>query len=361
MKTTETCNLNCKHCFTSGSNGAKIYFRPKKVINFFERLRKTAPWVRSIKYLFHGGEPMLAPLESLEEAYSGLKEIFPHTSFGMQTNLVYKLKDEHRKFFKKVFRDPITDEMTGFGTSWDYDIRFGSTATNEASREKVAEKQRKIWEDNVKTLVADGHPMTMIVCLSKKLIEEKTPKDIIDYAIDLGFEYILFERITSDGNATENMDALPCNYAQDDWLLKMFNQTLEYGLHEKIGNMFLNECATAYLNRIHTANRCRMCEQSLLTINATGTIAGCPNTAPSKHWGHIDLDVMSMLSGKGRMKAITCETQRDPRCYECPAFAICNGDCQQLAWQGDKCAAPQGIWKKMIAEAKADEYKKLIF
>ena len=32
VKTTETCNLNCDHCFTSGTRGAKIYFNPDKVL-----------------------------------------------------------------------------------------------------------------------------------------------------------------------------------------------------------------------------------------------------------------------------------------------------------------------------------------
>jgi MoaA/NifB/PqqE/SkfB family radical SAM enzyme len=34
LKTTETCQLNCKHCFTSGINGKKIYFDPFKTIDF---------------------------------------------------------------------------------------------------------------------------------------------------------------------------------------------------------------------------------------------------------------------------------------------------------------------------------------
>ena len=32
LKTTETCNLNCAHCFTSGVNGRKIYFNTDKLL-----------------------------------------------------------------------------------------------------------------------------------------------------------------------------------------------------------------------------------------------------------------------------------------------------------------------------------------
>ena len=358
LKTTETCNLNCKHCFTSGSNGAKVYFKPDKVIDFFTRLRKEAPWVRNVRYMFHGGEPMLAPVEDLYKAYHGLKEIFPETRFGMQTNLTYKLTDEKRQFMKEVLYED------GFGTSWDYDIRFGSTVTNEKNRADVRAKQIKLWEDNVKKLTfEDGHYMTMIVCITANLIKEKEPIEIINYAHSLGFKHILFERITSDGNAKHNNEIIPRNKDQDAWLHKMFNQCLEHKTHEYIGNMLMSEVAEAYVYRAHTANRCRICERSLLTINATGTIGGCPNTGPVAHWGHIQWSIKDNLHSKKRLKTIACEQfDRNPICYECPAFEYCNSDCNKLAWDEDNtyCAAPKTIWHQMMNDNDIEEYKKLI-
>ena len=34
IKTTETCNLNCDHCFTNGKNGRKIYFHPESIADW---------------------------------------------------------------------------------------------------------------------------------------------------------------------------------------------------------------------------------------------------------------------------------------------------------------------------------------
>ena len=39
LKTTETCQLDCSHCFTSGSRGRKIYFNVDKTIDWFRRLK----------------------------------------------------------------------------------------------------------------------------------------------------------------------------------------------------------------------------------------------------------------------------------------------------------------------------------
>lgn len=349
LKTTETCNLNCKHCFTSGSSGVKIFFNPDKIIRFFQALREECPWVKNVRFMFHGGEPLLAPIPDLYRVHEGLKNIFPRTTFGAQTNLTYPLTDAKRQFFKDVLL------MDGFGTSWDYDIRFGSTGDRQ--------KQIDLWEENVRTLVADGHYMTMIVSITKKLIEEKEPIEIINYAHSLGFKHILFERITSDGNAKINSDIIPSNREQNSWLHRMFKQSLEHKTYDYIGNMLLSELADAFVHHKHTANRCRVCEQSLLTINATGTIGGCPNTGPVAHWGHIDWPIMESLKSHKRLEAIACESfERNSHCYECPAFEYCNSDCNKLAWDEDNqhCPAPKSIWQQMINEQDIEAYKKLI-
>lgn len=357
LKTTETCNLNCQHCFTSGSRGAKIFFSPKKVIDFFQRLKDQCPWIHQVRFMFHGGEPLLAPIEDLYSAYNGLKSIFPHTRFAMQTNLVFELTEARRKFFKEVLFDD------GFGTSWDYDIRFGSSAQNTVQFEEVRQRHIELWEKNVRTLVSDGHYMTMIVSITKKLIEEKEPIEIINYAHSLGFKHILFERITSDGNAKINSDVMPANALQDKWLHLMFQQTIQYKTYEYIGNMLMSELAEAYVNHLHVGNRCRTCEKSLLTINADGTIAGCPNTGPVAHWGHIDWEIEKSFRSEKRLQTISCEiAERNPLCYTCPAFEFCNSDCNKLAWDENNtyCAAPKKIWKQMMAENDIETYKKLL-
>ena len=342
LKTTETCNLNCKHCFTSGSDGKKIYFNPNKTLNFFWRMRRDLPDLRYLSVAFHGGEPMLAPLKDLEDTRDGILKAFPDAHISMQTNLVYNLTEEKRKFFKDTFHG-------GFGTSWDWDIRFANKA------------QKKLWEKNVEILTKeDEHPMTMIVCITKKLTEEAEPIDIINYAIDLGFKYILFERITHDGNTQDNLDILPDLKVQDEWLFKMYYQTIQHKLYEKIDNMLLSEIAKAYADFNHTANRCRTCEQSMLTINADGSISGCPNTAPSSAYGSIDMSTKELLTSKGRVKAIACETSRPEECLSCPVSDICNGDCYKLPWDNGYCSSPKTILKYMKKTNDLNNIRKLI-
>lgn len=349
IKTTETCNLNCSHCFTSGLNGKKVFFNPKATVDFLSRLHVDFPKTRACRFVFHGGEPMLAPLDLLYEFYETSQGIFDYESYAMQTNLVYSLTEDKRKFMKSVlYKD-------GFGTSWDYDIRFGSVSA------VSKEKQLKLWEENVQILAKeDKHNMTLMVCLTKRLIEEREPIEIINYAYNLGFAHILFERITTDGNAKTNSDIIPSNKQQDEWILRMWDQSVENKTYEYINNMFLSEIAIAIVNKEHTANRCRNCEQSLLTINADGTISGCPNTAPTKQWGNINWPVKESLGSKLRMSNIACEIHRNPECYNCQVRSICNGDCHQLGWEGYICAAPKSLMVKLNREQDYKLYNKFI-
>lgn len=358
LKTADTCNLNCSHCFTSGSAGAKVFFNPQKTINFFRALSQDAPQVKSVKFLFHGGEPLLAPVDDLYDFYNGVKDLFETTRFGMQTNLVFPLTEKIRGFMKHALYED------GFGTSWDYDIRFGSTVKSHQKKEAVKKKQISIWEENVETLArSDNHYMTMIVCITKSLINEKEPIEIINYAHGLGFKHILFERITTDGHAVENSEIIPSNREQDAWLYLMFKQSIEHKTYEYIGNMLLSEIMEGFLNMNHVGNRCRGCEEKLLTINASGTISGCPNTATDKPWGHIDWTIQKNLNSKLREKRISCERfDRNPICYGCEAFSYCNSDCYQLAWdEGESCCpAPKKIWTELIKNNDRETYKKLV-
>ncbi len=358
LKTSDTCNLNCAHCFTSGSKGLKIFFNPTKSIAFFKDLKEQAPHVRSVKFLFHGGEPLLAPIEDLYKFHDEVKNIFERTTFGMQTNLVFPMTQSIRDFLKyALYHD-------GFGTSWDYDIRFGSTALDENQRKVIAKKHISMWEKNVRTLIGeDKHYLTMIVCITKKLIQEKEPIEIVNYAHELGFKHILFERITSDGHAKENSDIIPSNREQDEWIYKMFSQAIEFKTYDYIGNMLLSEIVEGYLNSNHVGNRCRGCEEKLITINASGSISGCPNTATEKPWGHIAKSFKDNFDSALRLERINCEKlERNPICFTCDAFQYCNSDCYQLAWdEGDTyCPAPKKIWAKLIQEDDRPTYKKLL-
>lgn len=338
LKTTETCNLNCKHCFTSGRSGRKIFFDVDKTLNFFARLAKECSWIKGVHFIYHGGEPMIAPLEDLERFRKNVIEVLPESKFSLQTNLVYKLTPSIKKFLSS---------LGSFGISWDHDIRFENDA------------QRTLWGNNVKELSHEGLNLTMVVSMSNNLIREKKGIDIVAFAHLLGFKHILFERITSNGSAVINTEVIPSNLMTDAWTYDMYQDTMKGKWYEKIDNMLLSTIAEGIINLNNVATSCRNCEQKLFTINADGTIAGCPNSAPNEKWGDISMGVFDIFKSSARMKAVMCEATKNPICYSCEHLPVCNGGCHRLDWQGITCPAPKKLFSLGAREPEA--FKELLW
>ena len=112
------------------------------------------------------------------------------------------------------------------------------------------------------------------------------PKEIIDYAIGLGIQEIDFERITLNGNAKKNLALWPSNNELDGWFLAYHEAIVKHDLRDKIYHTFMeNIYAKFELGFPDAGTWCRNCEQKMFTINADGTIAGCPNSAPEEDPG----------------------------------------------------------------------------
>ena len=328
LKTTETCNLNCLHCFTSGSKGAKIYWDHVKTADWLQRLSKDAPSPH-VHLEFHGGEPFLADMESLQYVYDNCQDLWPSQSWGITTNLTFKLTQDKIDFIM----GPLGAHI---GTSWDPDIRFASP------------KQYDLWRKNVTTLIDLGVTIKLFVSVTKGTIAME-PIDLLEWVRELGVTELALERLTMNGSASSNLHIFPTNLEQDAWFLKLHEQSQQHGARSWFDNEFLESVYTKFETGYTSGGTfCRDCEEKLFTVNADGTIAGCPNSAPEQAFGNINDTISDLLINPQRLENIACERSRDPRCYDCEVFQYCNSDCHQLEWQGDVCGAPKSL---MIALA----------
>ena len=340
LKTTETCQLNCSHCFTNGTNGKKVYFDPAKTTDWFHRLHEVAPNMSGGNITFHGGEPFLAPVSDMRKVWEDCKDLWPNIWWSTTTNLVYNLTDDIRLFMKEAL-------PTGISTSWDMNMRFDN------------EKQEALWKKNVKTLLSDGHNITLNISINNDIVKSN-PKDLIKFIIDLGVQWVHFERITPNGNAILNNSVFPSNIELDKWILALWHASVELESHKYFGNLLFDSVLTSYVNKNHSGCRCRSCEQKIFTLNPSGTIGGCPNSAVDNTFGFMSDDIEDLLSSNGRLENIVCESQRNEICYTCEAFDICNGDCHQLAWQDDICASPKSLIVHLKKEQNIELYKSVL-
>ena len=167
LKTTETCQLDCSHCFTSGSLGRKIYFDVDKTIDWFRRLKYGIPEIEDIHVEFHGGEPFLAPLDDMWSVWRSTCDLWTNSSYGICTNLVFTLDDEKLDFINTALQGQI-------GTSWDPTIRFANS------------NQRELWRKNIDILTSNpDNYVSLFISLSKDVIS-KRPIEILQFVKSLG-------------------------------------------------------------------------------------------------------------------------------------------------------------------------------
>lgn len=333
LKTTETCNLNCKHCFTSGVNGAKIYWDYQQVIQWVSSfIKHKVQQQDSVHCDFFGGEPFLADLSQLREVVRVIKSIHPDTTFGITSNLVLKLTDQHLAFIE-------TDLDNRIGTSWDPTIRFEN------------DKQQALWLKNVKTLIGQGTTIRLHISVTKDTVAID-PIMLLSWLKELGVQDVAFERLTRNGNANLNPDIFPTNTEQDAWFLKMHLQSEQYNARSWFNNDFLESVYAKFETGLTAGGTfCRNCEESIFTLNADGKISGCANSATVFSYGTIYDPIDQVLNSPVRINNMACEKSRNPVCYTCDVFQLCGGDCHQLGWDGDVCGAPKSLMKHLAGIA----------
>lgn len=328
LKTTETCNLNCKHCFTNGTNGAKIYWSPRDVAQWLHKFSSITNKNDTVHCEFHGGEPFLVSPIEMRNVWNSAKDILPNSTWGITSNLVIKMYDEHYEFIKECLGERI-------GTSWDPKIRF----TNN--------KQYDLWHSNVKELLRRGTTVKLNISVTKDTIDIE-PIVLLRWIRRLGVQEVSFERLTGNGSALKHPDIFPSNKEQDAWFLKLHQQSEQYGARDWFHNEFLENIYAKFDNGVTTAGTfCRDCEEKIFTLNADGSIAGCPNSAPEEQFGDINMTMSELINNPIRLENMACEKSRNGICYSCEVFSHCGGDCHQLRWEEYTCGAPKSLMKSL--------------
>lgn len=323
IKTTEACNLKCKHCYIGDNRRFKQQFDADKTIGWLKNYIAQYGIKESSLYIsFHGGEPFLGDLREMQKVC----DAFPTAQFDATSNLAMDIEHGIKDFILKNFQQEGVGPFVK--TSWDYDIRF----SNEA--------QEAIWMRNVKSLIEAGVAVKVITCLTKPFLENVAPEEYLLLMKSLGVKHTSFERLTS--NTTEDKSLIPPIEQVDEWLLKL------YEINDCLENSFFSDIATACKHNFIGCRK-RECMSSVLTINANGTIGGCPNSS-IKNW-FFNLD--GYKNTERRKELIMNESVRNPGCYACELYQECNGDCHQLEWINGKCYVPKKLFQKIKDDVAA--------
>lgn len=302
IKTTEKCNLRCKHCYNGIHNGKLDYARVALFLNKINNI------CNNNYFIFHGGEPLLGNITEMQN----LVDTFPDNKWRITSNLSFDLSSSMKT---------LLNSMDEIRTSFDIGIRFSKLSS------------LLTWMKNVKDLSKSNKNIVLICCLTKTLIQH-SPSQILSMAKHLGIKKLMFERISYTGDAEKN-NIHSANYNEiDNWLCEMY-KIQDTGYKIRISEF---ENIIAGITNNMSNYRGIECCQSTLTINSDNTIGRCPNNARKFIVGNLDSSVNNIIS----QKVCTCYTINN-HCLECDYYERCHGGCASQTWQDNTCPYPKKL------------------
>ena len=178
VKITKHCNLRCAYCYEFPHLGDKTRMSLESFARIFENIASSADNIfDTVNFVWHGGEPLLVPLEYYDAIGALQRQIFGNgisVSNVVQTNLTV-LTPKHlehlraRKFF------------SGLGVSFDV---YGNQRVDIAGRART-----EIVLANIQKLIDCGIPFGAIVVLARNTLPHV--RSIFRFYDRLGIEFSL--------------------------------------------------------------------------------------------------------------------------------------------------------------------------
>lgn len=322
VRVVEGCNLNCTHCFTLG-NQEKIKYTPIETIKYFLSAIDMNIHPKALTVYLHGGETFLRPLEDLVQIADYIRDKFHYTKLVIvpQTNLIYKLTDEHIDFIKNQCGNQV-------GISWDYEIRFGSIRTEKA------EEKEKLFFSNMRKLIDAGIDVHVAITQQKHLLNADPIKVIEMFD---GVKSIDFELLTIFDEKTKDLKVN--NQKWSDWYMHIVRYYHDHDVSWSLPQMDL-----LFKNMKEGAQqdcKCNCCNKRTFTLNTNGSVGLCPDFAyvsPISTAREMYQDWTTFTAKSQDTLIQDLIDKSSSICYECEHFDICGGNCNnQLFDDTDEC------------------------
>ena len=342
-----SCQASCKYCFGPHKGAAMDV----------ETARETARFVRAIadecgdgkvRVLFHGGEPLLAPMKVWRALLASLSfELKEYqTSFFVQSNL-WALSDEFLDLFEK------------------YGVRLG--ASLDGPRELCDVNRGAGYFDRtmraMEAAESRGHSVSVISTLTKQTLPHA--EEILTWFRDRGGSIVLHPAIQALGEQENPLVISPAEYAEA--ICRLFPWYAENSRYIRVSTLD-HFCSGVVTGR---AGVCTFgeCSSMFLAISHGGDVTVCQRMAGKREFimGNIfDRPTLAQLYESEPAKRIReRERQVRERCAGCRYLERCFGGCYYNALSGGDgvidplCEAHKKIYafveEKISGDAGSDE------
>lgn len=353
IKTTHNCNLRCKYCFHEkyGYTGKLIDITNLK--KYIDLLCKN---YNHINIVWHGGEPLMAPIELYEEIYDYCDKKDSTFNFSIQTNGTL-LDEEKIEFFK--------NNNTGIGLSFDG-----------LNNEKMRSNTGKIL-NNIQLLQKKGYTPGAIMVVNQEnvfqLIEEYEYFKSINLGLKLNPMFI-------EGAAKDKKEL----YLNPEDYVNNFIDLFKYWSKDKDGNINVSNCeelVNLVINEKSHICTHSSCLTQWLCLDVDSNIYPCDRLCHPKYLlGNVENinDIDKVFETQKFLNLLENSINKREKCIKkCEYYNNCYSGCnanlllekENFDYNGVSCYIQKNILKelkKYILESKKSDntlnptYKKML-
>lgn len=303
------CQASCKYCFGPHAGATMDEGTAAATIAFIRRIAEETQ-AREIAIIFHGGEPLLAPLtvwRTLLAEIEGQLAAY-ELRLNLQSNL-WALSDEHLELFDRYH--------VALGTSLD------------GPRELCDRNRGAGYYDRTMAAVhraaRHGKAVSAIATITRQTLPHLL--EIATYFRDSGQPLALHAALPSLGDETSPYALLPGEYAQ--MIKTLFPWYLANRKHLKIDT--LDHFAQGLVHGDPGVCTFRDCLGMFLALGPTGDISACQRLAglPEHRLGNIcDGPTWAELyASEAARRHRAREAEVRSRCAACESYDLCKGGC----------------------------------
>jgi uncharacterized protein len=341
VKATKYCNLRCSYCYEYEELHDKRRMSSENIGNMYKHIMGWAidRNVTRLQFIWHGGEPLLMPLDFYQEAKALQDDAFQDkiaVANTLQSNLTI-LTEKHIAFLKQG------DFIKDIGVSFDV---YGQERIDVGGASRTPAVLR-----NMQRLVDNEISFGAICVLARGT--RPHVRQIYRFFDQLGVSVRFLPFFETGAAWQEDRHALS-NSEIAAALIEVFEEWLtssvavptapvEHYLEVAI-NFIAGKRALRFSRRVH---------ENVFVVNTDGNVWGEPELYESEFvYGNIfNDDLQRLLRSPGREKAVAASESRQATfCAGCPYFKNCSGYfmASNLAYEVDSSTAYQCVARLVV-------------
>jgi len=314
VKLSKLCNLRCTYCYEYPNLGDPARMRLDQLEALFRHAADHSSAAgRHNEFVWHGGEPLLAPAGYFDKLFDLQQSLFSSSnatfSNSIQTNL-YRLKPDSLDLLKRFNRVGVSVDVFG-------DLRL--TAAGKSSQKAVLENMQRLTDEGIR--------FGCITVLSRSVAQHI--EHVFDFFASVGLSFRLLPIYRSAFAGQHEAWSLDRREVEEA-LIRVFDLMVERGagitvspLDDYFANVLRKYAALGLPRRYPTGDR----PELLFIVDTDGTVYPSSDAYnPSYAYGNIfDSSLPELLKSEGYERTLQDRRHRLETCDSCEFSACCSG------------------------------------